>query len=180
VRGEYGYPRHNRGATIERQPYQQLSSSRSIAATLRTTGGRPLTDHATIIDLIAATTTKRFEAVLDTTVHQKGIKITKSEMKRLNIRGDAFHPGWNSLWFRAQNRSSYYTANRRGLMAATLPSSGPSSVASIRMRSSRPPSRAGARLGLNVILLMDVYDGRTAIQASVTDVTGMNFDASVK
>ena len=60
--------------------------------------GRPLTDHATIIDLIAATTTKtglKVEAVLDTTVYEKGIKITKAEMKRLNIRGDAFHPEWN-------------------------------------------------------------------------------------
>ena len=60
--------------------------------------GRPLTDHATIIDLIAATTTKtglKVEAVLDTTVYEKGIKIRDAEMKRLNIRGDAFHPEWN-------------------------------------------------------------------------------------
>jgi hypothetical protein len=60
--------------------------------------GRPLTDHATIIDLIAATTTKtglKVEAVLDTTVYEKGIKIRDAEMKGLNIRGDAFHPEWN-------------------------------------------------------------------------------------
>jgi Rhodopirellula transposase DDE domain len=60
--------------------------------------GRPLTDHATIIDLIAATTTKtglKVEAVLDTTVYEKGIKIRDAEMKRLEIRGDAFHPEWN-------------------------------------------------------------------------------------
>jgi hypothetical protein len=60
--------------------------------------GRPLTDHATIIDLIAATTTKtglKVEAALDTTVYQKGIKIRDAEMKRLNIRRDAFHPEWN-------------------------------------------------------------------------------------
>jgi hypothetical protein len=60
--------------------------------------GRPLTDHATIIDLIAATTTKTgltVEAVLDTTVYEKGIKISDAEMKRLNIRRDAFHPEWN-------------------------------------------------------------------------------------
>jgi Rhodopirellula transposase DDE domain len=59
---------------------------------------RPLTDHATIIDLIAATTTAtglKVEAVLDTTVYEKGIKIRDSEMKRLNVRGDAFHPEWN-------------------------------------------------------------------------------------
>jgi hypothetical protein len=60
--------------------------------------GRPLTDHATIIDLIAATRTKtglKVEAVLDPTVYEKGIKIRDAEMKILNIRGDAFHPEWN-------------------------------------------------------------------------------------
>jgi hypothetical protein len=60
--------------------------------------GRPLTDHATIIDLIAATKTKtglKVEAVLDTTVYEKGIKIRDVEMKSLNMRGDAFHPEWN-------------------------------------------------------------------------------------
>jgi Rhodopirellula transposase DDE domain len=62
--------------------------------------GRPLTDHATIIDLIASTSTKtglKVEAVLDTTVYEKGIKIANAEMKHLNIRGDAFHPEWNYI-----------------------------------------------------------------------------------
>ena len=47
---------------------------------------------------IAATTTTtglKVEAVLDTAVYEKGIKIRDAEMKRLNIRGDAFHPEWN-------------------------------------------------------------------------------------
>jgi hypothetical protein len=60
--------------------------------------GRPLTDHATIIDLIAATTTTtglKVEAVLATTVYEEGIKIRDAEMKRLNIRREAFHPEWN-------------------------------------------------------------------------------------
>lgn len=60
--------------------------------------GRPLTDHATIIDLIASTTTTtglKVKAVLDTTTYEKGIKITDAEMKRLNIQGEAFHPEWN-------------------------------------------------------------------------------------
>jgi Rhodopirellula transposase DDE domain len=60
--------------------------------------GRPLTDHATIIELIAATSTKtglKVESALDTRVYEKGIKVTKSEIKRLDIRGDAFHPEWN-------------------------------------------------------------------------------------
>jgi Rhodopirellula transposase DDE domain len=57
-----------------------------------------LTDHATIIDLIAATKTKtglKVEAVLDPTVYEKGIKIRDAEMKSLNMRDDAFHPEWN-------------------------------------------------------------------------------------
>ena len=60
--------------------------------------GRPLTDRATIIELIAATTTKtglKVESILDTTVYEKGIKVSNAEMKRLDIRGDAFHPEWN-------------------------------------------------------------------------------------
>jgi len=39
--------------------------------------GRPLTDHATIIELIAATTTKiglKVESALDTRVYEKGIQ----------------------------------------------------------------------------------------------------------
>jgi hypothetical protein len=60
--------------------------------------GRPLTDHATIIELIAATTTKtglKVESALDTRVYEKGIKISDADTKRLNIRRDAFHPEWN-------------------------------------------------------------------------------------
>ncbi len=60
--------------------------------------GRPLTDHATIIDLIAATSTKtglKVESALDTRIYEKGIRVTKAEMERLDIRGDAFHPEWN-------------------------------------------------------------------------------------
>jgi hypothetical protein len=60
--------------------------------------GRPLTDYATIIELITATITKaglKVETALDTTVYEKGIKIRNAEMKRLDIRGDAFHPEWN-------------------------------------------------------------------------------------
>jgi len=60
--------------------------------------GRPLTDRATIIELIAATTTKtglKVESALDTRVYEKGIKLSNAEMKLLDIRGDAFHPEWN-------------------------------------------------------------------------------------
>jgi hypothetical protein len=58
--------------------------------------GRPLTDHATIIELTAATTTKtglKIESALDTRVCEEGLKVTKAE--GLDIRGGAFHPEWN-------------------------------------------------------------------------------------
>ena len=60
--------------------------------------GRPLTDHASIVALIAATTTKtglKVECALDTKCYKKGIKISRPQMKALNIKGDAFHPEWN-------------------------------------------------------------------------------------
>ena len=59
---------------------------------------RPLTDHAAVVELIAATTTKtglKVESALDTRTYEKGIKVSGAEMKRLDIRGDAFHPEWN-------------------------------------------------------------------------------------
>jgi hypothetical protein len=60
--------------------------------------GRPLADRATIVELIAATKTKTgltVDCVLDTRVYEKGIKVSKEEMKALDIRGDEFHPEWN-------------------------------------------------------------------------------------
>ena len=60
--------------------------------------GRPLIDRAAVVELIAATTTKtglKIECALDTKTYEKGIKVSKAEMKLLNIRGDAFHSEWN-------------------------------------------------------------------------------------
>jgi hypothetical protein len=60
--------------------------------------GRPLADRATIVELIAATKTKTgltVDCILDTRVYEKGIKVSKEEMKALDIRGDEFHPEWN-------------------------------------------------------------------------------------
>jgi hypothetical protein len=59
---------------------------------------RPLTDRAAVVELIAATTTKtglKIESALDTRTYAKGIKVSKAEMNRLDIRGDTFHPEWN-------------------------------------------------------------------------------------
>jgi hypothetical protein len=59
---------------------------------------RPLIDRAAVVELIAATTTKtglKVQCALDTRTYEKGIKVRDAEMKRLDIRGDAFHPEWN-------------------------------------------------------------------------------------
>ena len=51
-----------------------------------------------MVELIGATTTKtglKVESALDTRSYQKGIKVSKAEMKCLDITGDQFHPKWN-------------------------------------------------------------------------------------
>ncbi len=60
--------------------------------------GKPLTSRLTVVELIAATTTKaglRARCELDTRAYAKGIKVTDAEMDSLNIKGNAFHPEWN-------------------------------------------------------------------------------------
>jgi DNA-binding phage protein len=60
--------------------------------------GKPLTSRETVVELIAATTTKTGLTVrceLDTRVYPKGLKVEDADMATLNIKGDAFHPEWN-------------------------------------------------------------------------------------
>jgi len=60
--------------------------------------GRPLTSRLAVVELIGATTTKaglKVESALDTRSYRKGIKVSKAQMARLDITGDAFHPEWN-------------------------------------------------------------------------------------
>jgi hypothetical protein len=60
--------------------------------------GRPLTDRLAVVELIGATTTKtglKVESAIDTRSYQKGIKVSKAEMKCLDITGDQFHPESN-------------------------------------------------------------------------------------
>jgi len=57
-------------------------------------------------DLIAATTTKtglKVESALDTRVYEKGINVSDSHMKRLDIPGDAFHLEWSYAVTRVAN-----------------------------------------------------------------------------
>jgi hypothetical protein len=60
--------------------------------------GKLLTSRLTVVELIAATTTKaglQVHCELDTRAYAKGIKVTDAEMDNLNIKGNAFHPEWN-------------------------------------------------------------------------------------
>jgi transposase len=67
--------------------------------------GKPLTSHQTVIDLIAATTTRtglKVYARLDDNAYPDKIKVTDTEIAAINLAGDPFHPEWN------------YTINPRG------------------------------------------------------------------
>jgi hypothetical protein len=60
--------------------------------------GRPLETRMAVVELIAATTTKTgltVACLLDERTYQKGIRISKAQMRDLAIEGDAFHPEWN-------------------------------------------------------------------------------------
>lgn len=60
--------------------------------------GRPLLSHEVVVNLIAATTTRKglqVECQLDTNTYEKGIQISEEEMKALHINMNAFHGEWN-------------------------------------------------------------------------------------
>ena len=60
--------------------------------------GRPLVDYQTIVNLIAATTTRtglKVKARLDKNTYQKGLKVSDKEFNSLNIKNHEFHGEWN-------------------------------------------------------------------------------------
>jgi hypothetical protein len=60
--------------------------------------GKPLVSYQTIVQLIAATTTKtglKVQSEIDTNTYPKGIKVTDAEMDEINIRRHDFHGDWN-------------------------------------------------------------------------------------
>ena len=60
--------------------------------------GKPLLTRATVVSLIAHTTTKTgltVKAVLDENQYETGKKVSKEEMASLNLAGEPFHPEWN-------------------------------------------------------------------------------------
>jgi len=60
--------------------------------------GKPLVTHKVVVQLIAATKTRKGLTVqcrLDRTAYEKGIKVSDAEMATLNIRPAEFHGEWN-------------------------------------------------------------------------------------
>lgn len=60
--------------------------------------GKPLVSHEAIVNLIAATTTRKglkVRAELDSNPYQKGIKVTDEEFAAIRISRDEFHGEWN-------------------------------------------------------------------------------------
>lgn len=60
--------------------------------------GKVLIDTATIVQLIASTTTKKgltIKSKLDERQYEKGIKISDQELAQINIATDSFHGEWN-------------------------------------------------------------------------------------
>ncbi len=60
--------------------------------------GKPLTSHAVILKLIAATTTTTgltVQAHLDSSTYPTGITISDEQLKQLRIERDPFHGEWN-------------------------------------------------------------------------------------
>jgi hypothetical protein len=60
--------------------------------------GKPLIDYATIINLIASTTTStglKVYARLDETDYPKGVTVSDAEMAKININRHDFHGDWN-------------------------------------------------------------------------------------
>jgi Rhodopirellula transposase DDE domain len=51
-------------------------------------------DRMAVVELMTKSGLK-VERVLDTRTYEKGIKVSKKEIARLAITGDAFHPEWN-------------------------------------------------------------------------------------
>ena len=60
--------------------------------------GKPLVSHQVIVDLIAATTTKKglkVRAEIDLNRYPSGVKVSDQEFAALNIERDKFHGEWN-------------------------------------------------------------------------------------
>ncbi len=60
--------------------------------------GRPLVDHAVVVNLIGRTQTRtglQVQAELDTNRYKKGIKVADAELESVRLKKDKFHGDWN-------------------------------------------------------------------------------------
>jgi len=60
--------------------------------------GRPLVSHEVIVNLIASTTTikgLRVSCAMDYNTYPKGVKVTDTELKKVNLIRETFHGEWN-------------------------------------------------------------------------------------
>ena len=60
--------------------------------------GKPLVSHETVVNLIAATTTRtglRVRSELDTSDYPAGLRVSDADMETLYLRRDDFHGEWN-------------------------------------------------------------------------------------
>ena len=62
--------------------------------------GKPLVSHETVVNLIAATTTRtglKVRSELDTGAYRAGIRVSDADMKTLHLQRDDFHGEWNYM-----------------------------------------------------------------------------------
>ena len=60
--------------------------------------GRPLVNHAVVVNLIGSTQTRtglQVQAELDTNRYKKGIKVADAELESVRLKQDKFHGEWN-------------------------------------------------------------------------------------
>jgi len=60
--------------------------------------GKPLTHRATIVNLIESTKTKeglKIPCELDTHLYPKGVKVSDTQMEKVNLKKHEFHGDWN-------------------------------------------------------------------------------------
>jgi hypothetical protein len=60
--------------------------------------GEPLVSFETVVNMISATKTKqglRVKAILDRSRYETGVKISKEQMKELNLKPHQQNPEWN-------------------------------------------------------------------------------------
>ena len=80
------------------QQMEQDRASAVLAIISQNWRGKPLVSHEVIVNLIAATKTRKglaINAAVDTNEYVKGSKVPDTEMEALAIRKNAFHGEWN-------------------------------------------------------------------------------------